>query len=150
MTPSYWLDLFTFETWNEFLAAGGAVSGFRETRWKTVQKLKPGDILLCYLTGVGRWVGILEVAGPAFKDNAPIWKVSDFPARVPVKLIRKLDPVFGIPVIEMKSKLSVFQNLKNPHAWTGHFRGSPYRWNPKDGEAVVAAVIDAELHPVER
>jgi len=150
MTPSYWLDLYTSETWNEFLAAGADVTGFRERRWKTVQKIKPGDILLCYLTGVGRWIGILEVVGSPFKDKKPIWKVSEFPARIPVKLIGKLDPAFGVPVVEMRDKLSVFQNLKSPHAWTGHFRGSPYKWKQQDGEAVVAAVKDAEAHPVER
>ena len=78
MTPSYWLDLYTSETWNEFLAAGANVTGFRERRWKTVQKIKPGDILLCYLTGVGRWIGILEVVGSPFKDKKPIWKLSEF------------------------------------------------------------------------
>jgi hypothetical protein len=40
------LDLFTGTTWEEFLAAGGEVSGFRERRWKTVQQMKPGDYLL--------------------------------------------------------------------------------------------------------
>jgi hypothetical protein len=35
---SYWLDLFTGVTWNEFREAGGKVSGFRESRWATVQK----------------------------------------------------------------------------------------------------------------
>jgi hypothetical protein len=43
---SYWLDLFTGVTWNEFKEAGGKVSGFRESRWTTVQKIKPGDYLL--------------------------------------------------------------------------------------------------------
>jgi hypothetical protein len=51
---TYWLDLFTGTTWKEFLAAGGEVSGFRERRWKTVQQMKPGDYLLCYLTGISR------------------------------------------------------------------------------------------------
>jgi hypothetical protein len=123
MTTSYWLDLFTFETWKEFLGAGGNVSGFRENRWKVVQKIKPGDILLCYLTGVSRWIGTLEVTGPGFKDSAPIWKAADFPARVPVRVIAKLEPLHGLPVAEMKDKLSIFHNLKSPHAWTGHFRG---------------------------
>ena len=100
--------------------------------------------------GIGRWIGILEVVGAPFKDKKPIWKVSEFPARVPVKLIGKLDPVFGVPVIEMQDKLSIFQNLKSPHAWTGHFRGSPHKWKQQDGEAVVAAVKDAGAHPVER
>jgi hypothetical protein len=48
VAQSYWLDLFTGTTWEEFLAAGGEVSGFRERRWKTVQQMKPGDYLLCY------------------------------------------------------------------------------------------------------
>ena len=46
MDPTYWLDLFTHQTWREFLAAGANVSGFRENRWKTVQNMKPGDVLL--------------------------------------------------------------------------------------------------------
>lgn len=41
---SYWLDLFTAAPWQEFIAAGGEVSGFRESRWKTVQRLRPGDL----------------------------------------------------------------------------------------------------------
>ena len=38
MEPTYWLDLFTHQTWQEFLAAGANVSGFRENRWNTVEK----------------------------------------------------------------------------------------------------------------
>jgi len=76
--------------------------------------------------------------------------VNDFPARVPVKVIVKLDPLHGVPVIEMKEKLSIFENLKSPHAWTGHVRGSPQKWKQKDGEAIVAAVREAESQPVER
>jgi hypothetical protein len=150
MQPTYWLDLFTHETWGEFLAAGATISGFRENRWKTAQSMKPGDVLLCYLTGVSRWIGLLEVTGPAFKDSSPIWSVADFPVRVPVKLIAQLEPLHGVPVIDMRDRLSIFQNLKSPHAWTGRFRGSPYRWGAADGEAVVKAVQDAMTHPVER
>jgi hypothetical protein len=39
MPQTYWLDLFTVETWKEFLDHGGDVTGFREKRWKTVQKI---------------------------------------------------------------------------------------------------------------
>jgi hypothetical protein len=65
MAVNYWLDLFTYQTWNEFLTAGGQVSGFRQSRWRTVQQMQAGDILLCYLTGISRWIGLLEVTGPA-------------------------------------------------------------------------------------
>lgn len=150
MKPTYWLDLFTHQTWTEFLAAGANVTGFRENRWKTLQAMKQGDILLCYLTGVSRWIGLLEVTGPAFEDTSPIWSASTFPARIPVKLLAKLNPLEAVPVIEMQDRLSIFQNLKSPHAWTGRFRGSPYKWDSADGEAVVAAILDAERNPVKR
>lgn len=150
MQRNYWLDLFTYETWKEFLEAGATVSGFRENRWKTVQSMKRGDMLLCYLTGVSRWIGILEITDRPFKDTKPIWKVNDFPARVHVKLVAELDVVNAVPVIEMKDKLSIFQELKSPHAWTGRFRGSPSKWNAADGEAVVEAIRNAIAHPIQR
>ena len=60
----------TVETWKEFLDHGGDVTGFREKRWKTVQKIRRGDCLLCYLTGASRWVGLLEAAGdPVYDDQ---------------------------------------------------------------------------------
>ena len=74
MPQTYWLDLFTVETWKEFLDHGGDVTGFREKRWKTVQKIKHGDYLLCYLTGASRWVGLLEATSEPVYDETPIWK----------------------------------------------------------------------------
>ncbi len=62
---TYWLDLFTGTTWNEFREAGARVSGFRQTMRRASGKVKPGDIFLCHLTGVMRWVGALEVLGPS-------------------------------------------------------------------------------------
>lgn len=147
---TYWLDLFTHETWQEFLAAGGEVSGFREKQWKSAQRVKSGDILLCYLTGIGRWIGVLEVTGTAYRDSSPIWSKNVFPVRLPVKILYKLEPLTAPPVIDMKGSLSIFQNLKSPHAWTGRFRGSLSRWNGEDGKTVMAAINEASAHPVER
>lgn len=150
MNRQYWLDLFSYQTWQEFLNAGGTISGFRENRWKTVQNIKPGDYLLCYLTGVSRWIGLLEVTGPAFQDRAPIWKDFHFPARVPVRIVAKLETATAVPVQAMKDKLPLFQNLKGPNSWTGHFRGSPAKWTSENGTMVVEAILAAERDPVER
>jgi len=146
----YWLDLFTGVTWEEFRAAGANISGFRKFRWKTIQRIKPGDYLLCYLTGVSRFIGILEVTGEPFLDNTPIWKDEDFPARLKVKTVVELTPETAVPVHELKELLSFFKNLKNPHAWSGRFRGSPAKWNTSDGEAIVKALSEAKKNPVVR
>ena len=149
MGRTYWLDLFIVETWKEFQNHGGDVSGFSEKRWMTVQKMKPGDYLLCYLTRVSRWVGVLEVVGEPFFDEKPIWSSQVYPSRVPVRVVLALSPERGVPVLEMREELTVFRGLDNPNRWQGPFRGSPARWKAADGEAIIRALQDAEAKGLE-
>jgi hypothetical protein len=151
MSPrNYWLDLFTGATWKEFLAAGGDVSGFRESRWPTIQKIKPSDYLLCYLTGVSRFIGVLEVASVAFRDASPIWKDEDFPCRLKVRTVVVLTPETAVPVLELRDRLSIFREMKSAIAWTGHFRGSPAKWKTLDGDVVLEALMEAKKNPIIR
>ncbi len=147
---AYWLDLFTGVTWQEFKSAGGNISGFRSSRWGTVQKIKPGDCLLCYVTGISRFIAALEVMSKPYRDSSPISKDEDFPARLQVRPIVELPFQTAVPVHELRGQLSFFQDLKSPHAWSGRFRGSPGRWGQSDGEAVVQALLDAKENPVSR
>lgn len=147
---NYWLDLFTGSTWEEFKAAGGKVSGFRESRWATVQKIRPGDYLICYLTGVSRFIGVFEVASEPYKDSAPIWKDEAFPCRMKVKTVVDLTPETAVPVHSLREKLSMFKDQSSPIGWTGHFRGSPCKWKTSDGENVVHALLEAKKNSVNR
>jgi hypothetical protein len=58
------------------------------------KQVKKGDIFLCYLTGVQRWVGALEIAGIS-TDTRSIWKEEDFPVRFDVTPLVLLEPVAG-------------------------------------------------------
>lgn len=147
---TYWLDLFTYETWQEFLQAGGRVAGFNANRIKTVQSMRPGDMLLCYLTGVSRWIGLLRVIGPAPDDQSRIWSRADFPARIGVEVVVQLTPETAIPVLEMRDRLSIFQNLRSRNAWSVAFRRSPAKFSRDDGRIVVAALHNAAKNPIER
>jgi hypothetical protein len=146
----YWLNLYTWKTWNEFLEAGGDVSGFKDSRWRSVQKIKSGDILLCYMTGISRFFAILEVIGKPFRDETPIWEEMVFPSRLPVKVHMYLDPEYAVPVISLRSNLSYFQNMKSPHSWTGAFRGSPIEIKPADADIIIKGLEDAQINPVFR
>ena len=149
-TRTYWLDLFTGTTWQEFLKAGGTVSGFRESRWNSVQQFLVGDYLLCYVTGISRFIAILEVVSGPFLDHKPIWGQESFPARVSVRVVEALTPETAVPIHNLRDTLSIFENLDNPNAWSGHVRGSPSRWSRADGEAVVRAITEAKRNPTVR
>jgi hypothetical protein len=146
----YWLDLFTGKTWEEFLKNGGNLSGFRERRRNYTKKIQPGDYLLCYLTGISRFIGILEVKTAMFEDHSKIWEDSDFPCRFNVEIKYKLNTETAIPITELREKLSIFRDMKTQNSWTGVFRGSPTEFKKEDGEIIVEEIREAINNPVKR
>ncbi len=147
---NYWLDLFTGTTWEEFLRAGATVSGHKERRRRTVSKVQEGDRLLCYITGISRFVGVLEVVSAPFEDDTPIWSQDIFPCRIRVRVLVKLTPETAVPISELRERLSVFKGLTKPNAWTARLRQSLAKWPTPDGETVLEALRQAEQHPVVR
>lgn len=99
---------------------------------------------------LSRWIGVLEVESPPFRDSKRIWKDEDSPCRLRVKVVVALTPETAVPIHQLRDHLSIFRNPKNPNAWTGHFRGSPAKWKASDGEAVVEALTEANRNPVSR
>lgn len=148
---NYWLDLFTGKTWNEFNQRSDNITGFRKSRWKTVQKIAIGDYFLCYLTGISRFIGILEVTSkPFFDEKQDIWSDESFPCRFKIKKVVQLTPETAIPVLDFREQLSLFENLKSPHAWTGYFRASPNKLTQADGETIFKALQSAHENPIIR
>ncbi|MBD3307721.1 EVE domain-containing protein [candidate division KSB3 bacterium] len=146
---NYWLDLFTGKTWEKFLQSGASVSGFRKSRQKLAKKIQLGDYLICYITGIQRFIGVLEVRSYVYIDDTPIWEDETFPCRFDVKLLHQLTPLTAIPVKSLRSQLTIFQNLKSPRAWTGFFRGSPAQFKQADGKIIVDVIKQAVEKPIE-
>jgi predicted RNA-binding protein len=122
MNRKYWLDLFTGKTWEEFLKSGGTVSGFRERRKNTAKKIHPGDYLICYLTGLSRFIGILEVLSDCYIDSeSRIWEDDVFPIRFKVKVVDKLTAKTAVPIHTLKDRLSFFKESKPGKGWSGLF-----------------------------
>jgi len=147
---NYWLDLFTGTTWEEFQRAGANVSGFREHNWARSRNVKFGDIFLCYLTGVKRWVGLLEVVGERYRDETPIWGEELFPVRFPVKPLVLLPPEHGVPMKDLEGKLSFYNTGTSSASVAGHLRSSPTKYRFEDGNAITAALHTAQSSPISR
>lgn len=147
---SFWLDLFTGTTWKEFRDAGATVSGFSSRRKSYVTQMKPGDILLCYLTGVMRWVGALEVVGPS-DDRSRVWKDAEFPLRLAVKPLVMLNPEHGVLMKDLMGKVDFYETPALAGKFKGFLRGSPNRFKRDgDGELILKLLKQAEAAPVAR
>jgi hypothetical protein len=150
MSMNYWLDLFTGTTWREFREAGASVSGFSAKRQSLALRLQKGDVLLCYLTGVMRWVGALEV-GERSNDTKRIWKDQEFPVRFHVKPLIMLEPEHGVPMEQLKGRVSFFASDKDKGKFRGFVRGSPNLFkDSKDAALILSLLQEAEKSPVSR
>lgn len=146
----YWAITFTLKTWEEAQRAGGEISGFRSPSKTLFESLSKGDYLLCYILKLKRFIGVQEVISEAFVDDTPIWKDEVFPYRIKVKTLLKLDPEIAVPVVEIRDRLSIFKNLRNPSGWGIYFQRSPKRWTTGDGQEVVLAIETASKSPIRR
>lgn len=145
---NYWLDLFTGTTWDEFRKAGANISGFRERMRSNARRVKPGDVFLCYLTGVMHWVGALEVIGPT-TDTSPIWALDAFPVRFSVKPLVMLDAEYGVPMDRFEGRLDFYGGIEHRGGFKGFLRMSPNLFKrTADGALILEAVRDAERNPV--
>jgi len=135
---AYFLNLFSPETYEAFNRSDQTVTGFRVRQRNAASNVKPGDKMICYMTKVSRWVGVLEVVTPYFEDETPIFYPENDPfiIRFQVKPIIWLDKDKTVPIKEEK----VWNNLsftrehsKNSSTWTGKIRTSLNRLNKQDG-----------------
>jgi hypothetical protein len=147
---TYWLDLFTGRTWGEFRNDGARVTGFRSLLKGTATHVKPGDVFVCYLTGVMRWVGALRVVGPS-TDKRPIWKEAAFPVRFDVEPFIILEPEHGIPMDELSGRVAFYRGREDKGKFRGFVRRSPNRFaSDGDGELIVGLLARAKESPVSR
>ena len=149
---SYYLDLFTPETWQAFRERGATDTGFRERNRRLAgERVKKGDIFLCYMTRLSRWCGVLQAESEAYYEASPVHTDLDpFPVRFKVKPIVTLEPELAIPIYDDRvwNKLTITNQYEKGHRfWTGFFRGSLNAIEESDGDFLVELLRKQESNP---
>jgi hypothetical protein len=138
---AYYLDLFSPETYEAFGRSARDVSGFRLRQWNAAERIQPGDMLVCYMTKLSRWCGILEVLDGPYKDDSPIFYPENDPfvVRFTVKPLMWLPKEKAIPVHEDEvwSRLTFTRGQeKGSSTWTGKIRSSLVQLDEADGQLI--------------
>ena len=143
----HFLDLFTPETWGKYRSTDQTVTGFRvRQRRIATERVKEGDLLLCYLTRISRWCGVLEVTSEAYEDDRPVFDDPDpFVVRFKVKPLVVLEFEPSIPIREdaVWNALTITnKHEKDYRYWSGPFRSSLYQFADQDGRLLVELLQD--------
>lgn len=138
---AYYLDLFSPETFEAYSKSDRSTSGFRLRQKNAAERIGPGDKLLCYMTKLSRWVGVLEVVEGPYQDNAPIF----YPANDPFVIRFKVSPEIWLPKEkafpihddELWNYLSFTRGQdRGSSTWTGKIRASLARIDDADGALI--------------
>jgi predicted regulator of amino acid metabolism with ACT domain len=141
---NYYIDLFSPQTATAFSKSSQDISGFRLSQKTYIQNrnIGSGDIFICYVTKIQRFIGALEVKSSFFVDNKPIFTNENDPfvLRFKVEPIVWLPIEKGIPIHEdlVWNKLSFTKNLtkesKDSARWAYMVFSSPKLWPTEDCE----------------
>lgn len=137
---TFYTDLFTPETWGAFVAHGKSVSGFRESQRRSAERLKPGDLFVCYVVRLSRWCGLLRITSAMYVDDSPIFSDPDpFVLRFKVEPIVALELEQAVPIFDdaIWPSLSLTKNLgKRAFGWaqSANLRSSLRELAEQDGE----------------
>jgi hypothetical protein len=139
-------NLFSPDTYETFSRSDRSVSGFSKHQLAWARRLQKGDRFLCYMTKLGRWVGILEILGESYVDETPLF----YPERDPFVVRFKVRPVVwlskerAIPIREKHiwDTLSFTKGVApNSAAWTGKLRTSLNKLSNDDGQFLQAQLL---------
>jgi hypothetical protein len=146
---NYYIDLFSPETAKAFEQSSRNISGFRISRKAYVenQKIGSGDKLVCYVTRIQRFIGVLEIEDGPFQDNKPIFTKEDDPfiLRFKVKPNVWLPLEKSIPIHQdfVWNTLTFTKGLnKDSRKWTFMVFSSPRLWPKEDCTFLEKALLE--------
>lgn len=155
---AYYLNLFSPETYEAFTASNRTVSGFRLRQQQAASKIRIGDKLICYVTRLSRWIGVLEIVSNYYKEESPLFYEKDDPfvVRFKVRPIVWLPKEKAIPIrTERVWRTLSFTREYDPDYpyWTGKLRTSLNQLDDEDGrfleQLMLTQVAGGEVFPVD-
>src|SRR5215207_3843476 len=70
---TFFTNLFSPDTFETFSRSTREVSGFSKHQLAWARRVQKGDRFICYMTKLGRWVGVLEVVSECYVDESPLF-----------------------------------------------------------------------------
>ena len=140
---TWYTYLFSPDTRAAFLQTDRRNVGVREHQQRTAERVQPGDILVCYLTSVSRWCGLLKIVdGQPHRDDSR----HPFPVRLrvqPLVVLEDITHTIPIRAADVWNSLSFTRdvdqtagawNRPGGKTWTGKLRRSLGPLDDADGE----------------
>lgn len=143
---SYWIIVGSPDNFRRTADLGFTLQGIKSRHRKKAQRMRPGDKLIYYLTGLKAFAGIATVASPFFEDHSPIWTsgdpkkaAEDYPFRVEIRADLMLPEGERLPAEPIARRMAYA--AKWPAAnWTLAFQGNVHEIDEPDFRLIRDAI----------
>jgi hypothetical protein len=90
--PAYWIVVGSIDNFRKTAELGFALQGLKSRHRKKAERMRPGDKLVWYVTGVKAFAGVATITSPFFESHERIWQsgdpkkaAEDYPFRVRIE-----------------------------------------------------------------
>jgi|SRR5579884_2437042 len=148
--PTYWIIVGSRDNFRRSAERDFTVQGIKSRHRKKAERMRPGDKIVYYITGIKAFAGIATIESPSFESHERIWEsgdpkkaAEDYPFRV------EISPDLILPDEEFVPAEGVARQMryvsKWPEAnWTLAFQGNVHEIGAED-YALIRRAIQAHL-----
>lgn len=139
--PTTWILTGSPENFAATREHGFRLVGMKEGRRRQAEAMEPGDVVVFYLTRVGRFAGAVRLTSELFEDREPVWpgkpgRADAYPWRFATEPVVVLDEEDWVPAEELKDELEHVRKWPPEH-WTLAFQGQLRTVSDADAEVLL-------------
>jgi hypothetical protein len=139
--PTTWILTGSPENFAATREHGFRLVGMKEGRRRQAEAMEPGDLVVFYLTRVGRFAGAVRLTSELFEDREPVWpgkpgRADAYPWRFATEPVVVLDEEDWVPAEELKDELEHVRKWPPEH-WTLAFQGQLRTVSDADAEVLL-------------
>ena len=146
-SPSnYWIIVGSLDNFRRTRELGFTVQGIKSRHRKKAERMRPGDRIAWYLTGVKGFGGVATITSPYFESHDRIWQsgdptkeAEDYPYRVNIQAELVLDEGEWAPAEPVARQMDYVRKWPASN-WTLAFQGNVHQITESDFELIRDAI----------
>ena len=148
--PSYWIIVGSVDNFRRTAERGFSVQGIKSRHRKKAERMRPGDKIVYYLTGIKVFAAISPITSPSFESHERIWQsgdpkkeAEDYPFRVETAPDLVLEEADLVPAEGVARRMAYVSKWPAEN-WTLAFQGNVHEIGRDDYE-LIRAELEARV-----
>jgi hypothetical protein len=144
--PTYWIIVGSPDNFQRTKELGFTVQGIKSRHRKKAERMKPGDKIVWYLTGVKAFGGVATITSKYFEGHDRIWQsgdpkkeAEDYPFRVSIEPDIVLDQAEWVAAEPIARQMTYVSKWPASN-WTLAFQGNVHMIEQGDYDLIRSAI----------